>query len=98
MRPVRQPLQHSAITKLRLALLRPADMLAGRQKEIHAERDCKPDEARRLRLLRRQQVPRADGVSPASSCLRGAGVGYPELSPMLGCCLIFCQSLAGLFE
>ena len=35
----------------------PKDMLLGRQAEIHAERDRKLDEARRLRQLRRQQGP-----------------------------------------
>jgi hypothetical protein len=35
----------------------PQDMLLGRQAEIHAERDCKLDQARRLRRLRRQQAP-----------------------------------------
>ncbi|MGD0014331.1 MAG: hypothetical protein ABSD56_07910 [Bryobacteraceae bacterium] len=34
----------------------PADMLAGRQAEIHAARDRKLEEARRLRQQRRQRV------------------------------------------
>jgi len=41
---------HSAI-----GFVTPADMLAGRQKEIHAARDRKLEEARRQRKLRRQQ-------------------------------------------
>ena len=43
---------HSAI-----GYVTPQDMLAGRQAEIHAERDRKLEQARRLRQLRRQQVP-----------------------------------------
>ena len=42
---------HSAI-----GFVTPADMLAGRQKEIHAARDRKLEEARRQRQLRRQQA------------------------------------------
>ena len=42
---------HSAI-----GYVTPQDMLLGRQAEIHAERDLKLDQARRLRQLRRQQV------------------------------------------
>lgn len=42
---------HSAI-----GFVTPADMLAGRQREIHADRDRKLDEARQQRQLRRQQV------------------------------------------
>ncbi|HZM09352.1 MAG TPA: integrase core domain-containing protein [Candidatus Limnocylindrales bacterium] len=34
----------------------PQDMLLGRHAEIHAERDRKLEQARRLRQLRRQQV------------------------------------------
>ena len=45
---------HSAI-----GFVTPADMLAGRQKEIHATRDRKLEEARRQRQLRRQQQPAA---------------------------------------
>ena len=41
---------HSAI-----GFVTPADMLAGGQKEIHAARDRKLEEARRQRQLRRQQ-------------------------------------------
>jgi transposase InsO family protein len=43
---------HSAI-----GYVTPQDMLAGRQAEIHAARDCKLEEARRQRQLRRQQAP-----------------------------------------
>ena len=42
---------HSAI-----GYVTPAEMLAGRQAEIHAARDRKLEEARRLRQLRRQQA------------------------------------------
>jgi transposase InsO family protein len=42
---------HSAI-----GFVTPADMLAGRQKEIHDARDHKLEEARRQRQLRRQQA------------------------------------------
>ena len=34
----------------------PKDMLAGRQREIHAERDRKFEEARKRRQVRRQQA------------------------------------------
>ena len=34
----------------------PKDMLAGRQQEIHAERDRKLEEARKQRQIRRQQA------------------------------------------
>jgi hypothetical protein len=36
----------------------PKDMLAGRQQEIHAERDRKLEAARKLRQIRRQQAAR----------------------------------------
>jgi len=42
---------HSAI-----GYVTPQDMLLGRQAEIHAERDRKLEQARRLRQLRRQQA------------------------------------------
>ena len=42
---------HSAI-----GFITPADMMAGRQAEIHAARDRKLDEARQLRQKRRQQA------------------------------------------
>jgi putative transposase len=42
---------HSAI-----GFVTPADMLAGRQAEIHAARDRKLEEARQQRQLRRQQA------------------------------------------
>jgi len=42
---------HSAI-----GYITPADMLAGRQAEIHAARDRKLEEARRERKTRRQQA------------------------------------------
>ncbi len=49
---------HSAI-----GYMTPQDMLAGRQAEIHAERDRKLEQARRLRQLRRQQVVTLDSPS-----------------------------------
>ena len=39
-----------------IGFVTPADMLAGRQKEIHAARDRKLEDARRQRQLRRQQA------------------------------------------
>jgi hypothetical protein len=39
-----------------LANITPKDMLAGRQHEIHAERDRKLEEARKQRQIRRQQA------------------------------------------
>ena len=49
--PKRTVRLHSAI-----GFVTPADMLAGRQKEIHDARDGKLEEARRQRQLRRQQA------------------------------------------
>jgi putative transposase len=46
---------HSAI-----GYVTPQDMLAGRQAEIHAARDCKLEHARQQRQLRRQQASGAD--------------------------------------
>jgi putative transposase len=43
---------HSAI-----GYVTPQDMLAGRQAQIHADRDRKLEQARRQRQLRRQQAP-----------------------------------------
>jgi putative transposase len=45
---------HSAI-----GYVTPQDMLAGRQVEIHAVRDCKLEQAREQRQLRRQQASAA---------------------------------------
>jgi putative transposase len=39
-----------------IGYITPKDMLAGRQQEIHAERDRKLEEARRQRQIRRQQA------------------------------------------
>jgi transposase InsO family protein len=39
-----------------IGYMTPKDMLAGRQREIHAERDRKLEEARRQRQIRRQQA------------------------------------------
>ena len=39
-----------------IGFVTPADMLAGRQKQIEAARDRKLEEARRQRQLRRQQA------------------------------------------
>jgi hypothetical protein len=39
-----------------IGYIRPKDMLAGRQQEIHAERDRKLEEARKQRQIRRQQA------------------------------------------
>ena len=49
---------HYNIVRLNSAIgyITPKDMLAGRQKEIHAERDRKLAEARQQRQSRRQQV------------------------------------------
>jgi hypothetical protein len=38
------------------AYITPKDMLAGRQQEIHAERDRKLEAARKQRQIRRQQT------------------------------------------
>ena len=39
-----------------IGYITPKDMLAGRQQEIHAERDRKLKEARKQRQIRRQQA------------------------------------------
>ena len=59
---------HSAI-----GYVTPQDMLAGRQAEIHAERDRKLEEARRLRQLRRLHV----ATPAAPRLLAGAKMASP---------------------
>jgi len=56
--PDQQYVDHYNTVRLHSAIgfITPADMLAGRQAEIHAARDRKLDEARRLRQQRRQRV------------------------------------------
>ena len=39
-----------------IGYITPKDMVAGRQQQIHAERDQKLDEARKQRQIRRQQA------------------------------------------
>ena len=39
-----------------IGYITPKDVLAGRQQEIHAERDCKLEAARQQRQSRRQQA------------------------------------------
>jgi hypothetical protein len=39
-----------------IGYITPKDMLAGRQQEIHGERDRKLDEARKQRQIRRRQT------------------------------------------
>ena len=50
--------EHSNDVRLNSAIgyITPKDMLAGRQQEIHAERDRKLEEARKQRQIRRQQA------------------------------------------
>jgi len=57
-RLIRQYVDHYNTVRLHSAIgyVTPADMLAGRQAEIHAARDRKLEEARRQRQLRRQQA------------------------------------------
>jgi putative transposase len=57
-RLIQQYVDHYNTVRLHSAIgyVTPADMLAGRQKEIHAERDRKLEEARQKRQLRRQQA------------------------------------------
>ena len=47
-----------------IGYITPKDMLAGRQQEIHAERDRKLEEARKQRQIRRA----ADGVKEGAHC------------------------------
>jgi putative transposase len=57
-RLIQQYVDHYNTVRLHSAIgfVTPADMLAGRQKEIHHARDRKLEEARRQRQLRRQQA------------------------------------------
>jgi putative transposase len=57
-RLVRGYVEHYNIVRLNSAIgyITPKDMLAGRQPEIHAERDRKLEEARKQRQIRRQQA------------------------------------------
>ena len=57
-RLIGQYVEHYNAVRLHSAIgyVTPADMLAGRQTEIHAARDRKLEEARRQRQLRRQQA------------------------------------------
>jgi putative transposase len=57
-RLIQQYVDHYNTVRLHSAIgfVTPADMLAGRQKEIQDARDCKLEEARRQRQLRRQQA------------------------------------------
>ena len=57
-RLIQQYVDHYNTVRLHSAIgfVTPDDMLAGRQKEIHAARDRKLEEARRQRQLRRQQA------------------------------------------
>ena len=60
---------HSAI-----GFVTPADILAGRQKEILATRDRKLEEARRQRQMRRQQPGMRFKVTMAAAEAGNAGV------------------------
>jgi putative transposase len=57
-RMIQQYVDHYNNVRLHSAIgfVTPQDMLAGRQKEIQAARDCKLEEARQQRQLRRQQA------------------------------------------
>ncbi|HWQ53842.1 MAG TPA: hypothetical protein VN442_09155 [Bryobacteraceae bacterium] len=46
--------------------MKPKDMFAGRQHEIHAERDRKLEEARKQRQIRRQQAMGRRAEQPIS--------------------------------
>ena len=46
----------------------PKDMLAGRQREIHEERDRKLKAARKMRKDHRQQAARCRDARPLESC------------------------------
>ena len=48
--------QHTVRLHSAIGFISPADMLAGRQAEIHAARDRKLEEARQQRQKRRQQA------------------------------------------
>src|SRR5205807_8767819 len=49
-----------------IGYITPKDMLAGRQQEIHAERDRKLEEARKQRQIHRQQLREEGPLSPFS--------------------------------
>jgi len=53
-------------------------MLAGRQQEIHAERDRKLDAARKQRQVRRQQA----AAPCAESAILTAGMDWQALTPI----------------
>ena len=57
-RPKHSAVEHYSNARLNSAIgyITPKDMLAGRQQEIHAERDRKLEEARKQRQIRRQQA------------------------------------------
>jgi transposase InsO family protein len=57
-RLIQQYVDHYNTVRLHstIGFVTPADMLAGRQKQIHAARDHKLEQARRQRQLRRQQA------------------------------------------
>jgi transposase InsO family protein len=57
-RLIQQYVDHNNTVRLHSAIgfITPADMLAGKQTEIHAARDGKLNEARQLRQKRRQQA------------------------------------------
>jgi hypothetical protein len=57
-RLVERHVEHYNDVRLNSAIgyITPKDMLAGRQQEIHAERDRKLEEARKQRQIRRQQA------------------------------------------
>src|ERR1700716_2853191 len=51
-----------------IGYITPKDMLAGRQQEIHDERDRKLEEARKQRQIHRQQAARRRAHEPILGC------------------------------
>src|SRR5207245_8857096 len=64
---------HSAI-----GYITPKDRLAGRQQEIHAERDRKLEAARKQRQIRRKQMVNDRRPAPRAPC----GVGALGVAPL----------------
>ena len=75
-RIIQQYVDHYNTVRLHSAIgyVTPADMLAGRQKEIQAARDQKLDQARQQRKLRREKAGRGKMTLPGKTEAGSAGM------------------------
>ena len=75
-RIIQQYVDHYNTVRLHSAIgyVTPADMLAGRQKEIQAARDQKLDQARQQRKLRREKAGRGKMILPGKTEAGSAGM------------------------